>query len=138
MSTEYVVDVALSEQQLADAIVTYLNKHKLAKLGRARVTINTRSEFGPSNIVMTVTLEPGPALPSPVPVREPIDTWLLAAPHRMVTLMVDRTQDEPAIVAMLDEGMLERGTGRGTFSAEANANALNNVMALRAREHGLT
>jgi hypothetical protein len=60
-----------------------------------------------------------------VPRHEPIDTWLLAAPHRMVTLTVDSTG---RIAARLDEGMLERGTGHGAIAAEAMANALNDVM----------
>lgn len=60
--------------------------------------------------------------------HQPIDTWLLAAPFRMVTLMVDREQKPPRIVAMLDEGMLERGRSSGATCAEANANALNDVM----------
>lgn len=68
-------------------------------------------------------------------VRQPIDTWLLAAQYRMVTLMVDRKEDPPRIVAFLDEGMLERGTGRGVVSAEAFAHGLNDVFA---GEHGAT
>lgn len=60
-------------------------------------------------------------------VPEPIDTWLLAAPHRMVTLMADRT-NPGRIVSMLNEGMQERGSGRGATSAEANAHALNDAM----------
>jgi len=67
------------------------------------------------------------------PVPEPIDVWLLGdptpgSPWRSVTLGADRSETPRAVLACLTEGSEERGLGRGATTAEALANALNDLM----------